>query len=390
MFIQGNPFIPGAPNGDGSRWGDLTQFRHPDAINIYFVTSLIADEATASKIGGTDIVFPTGVLSTVFPSGEPGLDDYLMHTVGHCFSLYHTHEAISHFPDIPGNETIRDLTRCEKVNRIPNADPHIYNADIAGDEVTDTPAQPSLNDGNFVANCGAYIVGSSQQNCWLETYPSDITMNYMNCQGFSHTQSTNFTFTPGQIVRMRNFIASNTTDYSFLPGSDTARTDIAALYQPFDAEVIAGTVLSTEDQPENGGALVCRQALYRLRFQPGIKYEFSGTTSGTIIQDVNQQFNYNNTFGHSIGVKVLLLGDTILNAGEIEGVADSLCTFEHYISGTLYSMQVLGSMNITVDELNEIKVKDPNLYDELMVQYYYILKKITESGATTEKTFYKE
>ena len=52
-------------------------------------------------------------------------------------------------------------------------------------------------------------------------------------------------------------------------------------------------------------------------------------------------------------------------------------------------MAVLGSMNITVKELNEIEVKDPELYDKLMEQYYYIMKKITTSGAKTEQTFFK-
>lgn len=65
------------------------------------------------------------------------------------------------------------------------------------------------------------------------------------------------------------------------------------------------------------------------------------------------------------------------------------CNFESYVSGTIYSMEVLGSMNITVKQLNELEVKDPELYNNLMTQYYYTLKKITTSGAKTEKTFYK-
>jgi hypothetical protein len=45
-------------------------------------------------------------------------------------------------------------------------------------------------------------------------------------------------------------------------------------------------------------------------------------------------------------------------------------------------------MNIE-KELNKIQVSDPQLYDKLMSQYYYILKKMTESGAIKEDTFYK-
>lgn len=38
-------------------------------------------------------------------------------------------------------------------------------------------------------------------------------------------------------------------------------------------------------------------------------------------------------------------------------------------------------MNLTLEELNEIQVKDPELYDKLMSQYYHIINKETSSGA---------
>jgi hypothetical protein len=47
-------------------------------------------------------------------------------------------------------------------------------------------------------------------------------------------------------------------------------------------------------------------------------------------------------------------------------------------------------MNITVEELTEIQVKDPNLYDNFLQHYYYIVRKETESGAKTQETFYKQ
>lgn len=73
----------------------------------------------------------------------------------------------------------------------------------------------------------------------------------------------------------------------------------------------------------------------------------------------------------------------------ISSITGLSCSFEAYTSGTVYSMAVLGSMNMTVKELNEIEVKDPELYDKLMAQYYYILKKMTASGAQIQQTFYK-
>ena len=69
---------------------------------------------------------------------------------------------------------------------------------------------------------------------------------------------------------------------------------------------------------------------------------------------------------------------------------DRVCQFENYKSGVLFSTHVLGSMNITVEYLDTVRVKDPDLYNSLMEQYYYILKKETESGAIKEEVFYKQ
>lgn len=74
---------------------------------------------------------------------------------------------------------------------------------------------------------------------------------------------------------------------------------------------------------------------------------------------------------------------------EVICTKNKLCAQEEYTGGHLYSMQVLGSMNITVEELNQVQVSDPNLYENLMAQYYYILKKMTESGEIKEEFFYK-
>jgi hypothetical protein len=46
-------------------------------------------------------------------------------------------------------------------------------------------------------------------------------------------------------------------------------------------------------------------------------------------------------------------------------------------------------MNVTVEELDEYEVKNPELYNNLMSQYYYILKKETISGAQVQQIFYK-
>ena len=211
----------------------------------------------------------------------------------------------------------------------------------------------------------------------------------MTHSALNNTCSWNFT--QGQVTRMRNYIRTNTTNYGYLLGTDSARTDLTELYEPFDTQVILGDIISTEDQPDNGGAWVCRSQKLRLRFQPGFKQIFHGVTDGPITQNEDQQFNYNNSFDHGIGVEIPSISNHITEGiGVISSITSLSCGFEPYVSGTVYSTAVLGSMNITVKELNEIEAKDPELYNKLMEQYYYILKKITASGAQTEQTFYKQ
>jgi hypothetical protein len=67
-----------------------------------------------------------------------------------------------------------------------------------------------------------------------------------------------------------------------------------------------------------------------------------------------------------------------------------VCVEEPFDHGIRYSTQVLGSMNMTQEDLDTIEVKDPDLYNNLMSQYYHILKKITASGAEVKEVFYKQ
>lgn len=108
-----------------------------------------------------------------------------------------------------------------------------------------------------------------------------------------------------------------------------------------------------------------------------------------LIQTEDQQFNYDNIFDHSIGVKIPSISNQETAVGVISSITGLSCTFESYVSGKVYAMEVLGSMNISVKELNAIEARDPELYNNLMQEYYYILKKITASGAKTEQIFYK-
>lgn len=360
---------------DSDNFSFFDPYKQPNTLNLYFSNFNNGFAlSTMGTIGGTNSIYNIGYL---LAANATKLEFFLTHQMGHNLSLYKTYEIGSHLDeDDPNNGN----AECERVTRDVNA-PN-YNADYAGDEVTDTPAQTIIPE----TGCTPWVYDSDDQNCYLEPYENIVKGNFMN-------ESDNYTcawhFTPGQIGRMRRFIANNNTNFGYLQGTDSARTDIAQLYEPFDTRVIQGDIVSIEDQPENGGAWVCRGQKYRLRFQPGFKQIFSDVTNGLITQTEDQQFNYDNSFDHGIGVEIPSINNNVIGVGVISSVTGTSCGFEPYTSGTVYSMAVLGSMNITIKELNEIETKDPELYNKLMQQYYYILKKITVSGATTEQTFYK-
>lgn len=102
---------------------------------------------------------------------------------------------------------------------------------------------------------------------------------------------------------MRDYLNTNVTNYGYLE-PNSVRADVDALYEPFFVQVQPGDIVSTEDQPDNGGMIVCRSQKYKLRFQPGFEQVFSNIPNSPVTQSANQQFNYLNDFDHAIGVTI--------------------------------------------------------------------------------------
>lgn len=135
--------------------------------------------------------------------------------------------------------------------------------------------------------------------------------------------------------------------------------------------------------------------MQRDRFQKGLNYVFENPDITDSSEDA--AFDYANPYDlkeidrtYDYNVKVLDLDLGNMTRIYITCTKGLVCWLEDFVEGVVISTKVLGSMNLTVQQLNEIQVKDPNLYDNLMSEYYYILKKMTASGAINQKVFYKD
>ena len=338
--------------------GSVNSLLVPDAFNIFFMNSL--GGISAGAIQGNIVA-----KYTYFAMQPETFEFALIHEIGHCFNLLHTFQNY--------NETY-----CEHVTR--DGFSPDYNADIAGDSVADTPAQNQVGSGNFL-NC-TYIFNLLATDCIGHPYEDIIPGNFM---GYDKTTCSRH-FTPGQGQKMRSYLENMA-----LPHYLMTYNNVESLYEPFYQNVAVGnTIMSIVDQPDSGGAIVCRNQVVKLRFQPGLDYEFSDTNLGTILQTVHQQFNYDNYMDHFIGVKIPIISDTDISmVGGVSSVYPYICNFEPYVSGNILSSVWIGSNNISIKELDEIEVKNPNLYDELMQHYYHIIKKYTSSGIKVEQVIYK-
>lgn len=296
----------------------------------------------------------------------------LPHEVGHCFYLYH------------------DFSTDEHVTRIAfNAG---YNAPISGDRVWDTPASKIWEMNQYNSNW-EYVGSDIDTNILLpandterfyKTYAPRLN-NFMHVHDGNSLQAGYF-FTPGQGRRMRwamdYAIANNYPMYAH------AEVDVKELYQPFDSQEIAGDIVSVSDKDDET-AIVCRERIRIDRFQKGFNYTFSGLAvyeNGEIINVPNdltvigdQTDNYN--------VRIAQVGEQVEEV-EVICTRGPICSEEEFESGFVFVLGMIGSP-IDIIELNQIQTRNPALYLELLQQYYNVVRRITTTGAVSDKIIYK-
>lgn len=379
---------------------NIAQYKIENSLNVYCMNEVI-NSSGASYIA-SDILYLKNIMLTDPNIINNTLEHVIIHEMGHCLSLYHTFEPLSHFIQ---THPLFQLTQCEHVTRNPNDLQHYYNADIAGDEVEDTPATPLSNSLMFEPICGAYIYNVNRHDCDTPNPAPYVNILIGNVMNYG-SHECDYSFTAGQAKRMREYILNNTYFYA---GEETntstsngnilnARNTVESLYKPYaTGKLVFPEIISTTDNGD-GTAKVCRNYNSAdFKFQPGFTYTFleeldvNATVIGTttvntfpvLVQPV---------FNCPVQIAELAPGQTNLttNIGQAETVCRGQeCVTESLIRGEDIKIKILGSMNYTIEQLNTIQVKDPELYDKLMSEYYHILKMYTESGAKIEKVIYK-
>lgn len=146
---------------------------HPDAIDIYV---LDIDKSSNEKSSGVAL----DVFSTACVFYWKDLNrNVLTHEVGHCLGLYHTHEGTDG----------KDISKKELVNGT--------NADIAGDYLRDTPADPNIWEGGY------YYAGGDLRDANGDKYKPDPE-NFM-----SYCYNMRSKFSPMQILKMHDGLLNN-------------------------------------------------------------------------------------------------------------------------------------------------------------------------------------
>lgn len=337
----------------------------PNAINIYIVNGSVAGAAARVYTFDDDFFVRQWTIC---------------HEIGHLFGLVHPYF-------IPYNLPV-GLTWCDVTEHATrnNSDPD-FNATTRGDQVVDTHSYV-FDSSKFDSNC-IYIGGAF--DCLGVPIVNTILPNTNGYQ--ISPQINNFMdenesclpiFTPGQGIRMREAI----TGYWANTFNSWMNT-VESLYQPFESTEVAGNNIVSVTDNHNGTATVCRSIVRRDRFQKGFDCVFYNMNNNVIDSSIPDDLKVISERTFDYKVKIAQVDSTNTEIVTVVCTKGVICNTEPYISGKILSMQVLGSMNITVKELNEAQVNDPNLFDQLMEQYYHIIRKETESGAIDEKIIYK-
>ena len=351
-----------------------------DAINIIVPAGM--DDFGGAASGRTIQYVPTGGLT-----GKT-----FIHELGHNFGLAHTHQGF------------RSVSNCERVTRDPS-DPN-FNADRAGDKITDTAALPDFKNeycfenGLPTSDCstssGFAFYYIDQTTCTYtgngedcgggdpdDATPYDIKQaDVQNHMGYANPDCRN-QFSTGQSIRMLETIANNSAFAN-------RKAPIAALYEPYKGEYYEAGPLPTEPplfQPGFDYAFLdcdcdCPQP------SPWIDTSFSyGSYSLLSISADETDYSLITHPNHS-AIAILNLPDHPTVGQKTRRCYDNDNRNAKDGSVTRFHDGVVNA-NYTTTTKDSLQINDPQLVPQLP-QGLYLIEKNFEDGSTEDTMLYKQ
>lgn len=337
----------------------------PNSFNIYVSASINYGTAPNSN--------PKVVISRGKFKGQ----EYdTLHEVGHALGLLHTHEFYT--GTITGEE-------CEHVTR--DSQNSEYNANVAGDRVTDTAAssplvQESLGFDDVDSECNYIGTGKDCDDVnQYQIFPNDVH----NVMGYTYYNCKD-RITVGQAIRMREAIEIDCYDKL----TPAIRTDgFASLYEPYK-----GDYFEVGPQP----------AIPPL-YQPGFSYNFiscdclATNDCPLPLPYLDTGFTYNEQIGTFIHKEETNYGiithpnHTAIRIMELEELQPWRCYDNNNRKpngGTIikFNDNVLNT-NVTITAQDSVSINNENLINNLEPGLYNIIEQF-EDGDTEEQLIIKE
>lgn len=306
----------------------------------------------------------------------------LFHEIGHCLGLHHTFWNFW-------------TPNCERVTRY--ASHPDYNADAAGDYVTDTAAVPIFGTNYWVdpsvpyddINDNCEYIGSGQ-DCEEDNYViySEDIRNIMayNSQGCKEI------FSLGQGIRMRESVFLTCPENQLAAAVNTnGLNGIASLYEPYKGEYYEAGALPVDEDGNLNPPL----------FQPGFDYSFVDCDCNCPLPTDYEDTNFTST---GLSQSVISANETdysiitlpnhrAINILQVNDPQPRRCYDNNNkapIGGAVikFNDNVLNA-NVTITQQDSLSINNENLINNLQPGLYNIIEQF-EDGGTEEQLIIKE
>ncbi len=378
-------------------YADLNGYAPEENINIYIPYTTQGFRAAGSS-GSVTIVIKRGDLD----------NKAMIHEMGHVLYLDHTH--VDHRDLNDPLDLDNNYTNCEHVTRDPfmadNITPNPeYNAEIAGDIITDTAAVPDFLFEHYYelleqGYSEEYAANNYLGRKYIDSIDCVYTGEGVDCLGepydisdfdaqniMSYTRESCYnTFTIGQAIRMHEIVELWQSSYAI------KKAELSDLFEPYKGEYYIAGPLPNNYQPP--------------LFQPGFRYLFIECENNPIISTPQ---DYGISFSYSTNTILLSIEEDESDYNSITHPNHSAIQIKHAYgdfldnpgkcydnwnrkpsggSVTKFNDNVLNT-NVTITPQDSTSINNENLIQNLDTGLYKI-KKNYNDGSSQETVIFKE